>query len=369
MIYWASKTLSIMALSVLMAVTAPLIARAQEVVDTYYTATVEEVTPKPAEDGTPTDTVEVRLNREGQSSTTAFWSDAQDNPRTFAVKKDDKLIIRCTTIEGTETCEILSQVRLWPLVMLLALFATIIMAITRKQGVRSLAAMVLGGAVIMLVIVPLLLKGVSPLLVTIVGGVAILFPTIYLSHGFEAKSHIALVSIVVMVILIGLVSMGFTDWLNLMGTGSEEAMYLTSELNLRSILISAMILGALGVIDDLAVTQIEIVSELHHSNPKLSVASLIRRALHIGQSHIASVINTLFLAYAGVSLPLLLLIDQVGVPWWVAVQQEQIATEIMRTAVGTIGLILVVPLATYLAALVVHRRPEWFPLKPHHHHH
>lgn len=367
--YWVSKAKYLVVLGILLTAFVPLVSHAQEVIDVYYTATVEAVTPKPAEDGTPTDTVEVRLNREGHSSTTAFWSDAEDNPRTFVVKQGDKLIVRCTTIEGTETCEILSQVRLWPLVSLLALFATIIIVITRKQGVRSLAAMVLGGAVIMLVIVPLLLNGVSPLLVTIIGGVAILFPTIYLSHGFEAKSHIALVSIVVMVILIGLVSMAFTSWLQLMGTGSEEAMYLTSDLNLRSILISAMILGALGVIDDLAVTQIEIVSELHHSNPKLSIASLIGRALHIGQSHIASVINTLFLAYAGVSLPLLLLIRQVGVPWWVAIQQEQIATEIMRTAIGTIGLILVVPLATYLAALVVHRRPEWFPLKPHHHHH
>lgn len=354
--------------------------RAQEeapVLPTFYPVVVTDVTPynPPLEDGTlgnsDASVVTMRVNGTQDKGKTieALWSNNDQTTRNFKVKSGDKLIATCTTIENQESCSIVSQQRNTGLVLLLLLFIGATWAVTRTHGLRAILSMVIGLAVILFAIVPLIVRGYPPLIVTLLGGITIIVPTLYISHGYKMKSHIALGSIFTMTIVIGILSLIFSHTLQLMGMGSEEALYLSRDINLQSVLLSAILLGTLGVIDDLALTQISIINELYHSNPQLSAASLYRRAMKIGQDHISSVINTLFLAYAGVSLPLLILIQQSQLPAFVALQQEQIATEIMRTIVGTIGLILVVPLSSYITARVIVRYPHKFPAEAHHHHH
>ncbi|HEY1074325.1 MAG TPA: YibE/F family protein [Patescibacteria group bacterium] len=299
----------------------------------------------------------------------ALWSNNDQTTRNFDVHSGDTLIATCTLIDKQENCSIVSQQRSTGLILLVILFCIVTWAVTRIHGLRAILSMIIGLAVILFAIVPLIVKGYSPLMVTILGGIIIIVPSLYISHGYKMKSHIALGSIFAMTVVIGLLSLGFSHLLQLIGTGTEEALYLSRDINLQSVLLSAILLGTLGVIDDLALTQISIINELYHSNPSLSASSLYHRAMKIGQDHISSVINTLFLAYAGVSLPLLILIQQSELPAFVALQQEQIATEIMRTIIGTIGLILVVPLASYITAQLIIRKPEKFPAEAHHHSH
>jgi uncharacterized membrane protein len=343
----------------------------EKVTPTYYSGAVTKITPQEnaVDPSIPGDTVAVELKLQNGKTVTAPWSNNPEVSRSFIVKEGDKVVAMCTTVNNQESCDIMERQRTSGLVWLLAVFLAVIWFVTRKQGLRAAGTMILGLGVILFVIIPLILKGWSPLLVTVVGGIAILVPTIYLSHGFNTKSHIALGSILIAVLGIGILSLIFSNVLHLTGFTGEETNYLSQNINLRAVLLSAILLGALGVIDDIAMTQVSIVNELYHSNRNLSSLALFTRAMSVGQDHIASVINTLFLAYASVSLPLLILIAHNELPFFVALQQEPIATEIMRTLVGTIGLVLVVPLTTYIASQAISRYPERFPAEQHHHFH
>lgn len=342
-------------------------------VERYYKAQVSNIETDHTADEAQNDNIIVTLDvrngdKQGQQ-VTALWSGDIAQSRGFDVAKGDNLIVSCTTYEGQENCVIVERQRTAALIWLGVLFLAAVWGVTKKQGVKAVIAMGIGLAVILFVIVPLILKGVSPFLVTMVGGLVILVPSIYLSHGFTTKSHIALVSIVLAAVVIAVLSLIFSNAMQLTGYVSEESNYIDAAINLRAILLSGILLGALGVIDDIAVTQVAIVNELHHSNSRLSAFALFKRGIQVGKDHIGSVINTLFLAYAGVSLPLIILTQQNQLPFFVAINQEVVATEIMRTLVGTIGLILVVPLTTYIAAELITRYPHRFPAGEHHHVH
>lgn len=348
--------------------------RAQEVPTisepVYYKAKVTRITPTSTEG--QSDTVAVTLTiAEGTrtgNEVVAFWSNDQQRSRSFRITEGQSLIISCATVDTHENCDIMEQQRTKGLISLLILFLVVVWLVTKRNGLKAIGAMLIGLLVILFVIIPLILKGWPPLTITILAGAVILIPSIYLSHGFNTKSHIALIGIGVAVCVIGILSLLFSDALALMGSTGEETNYLNPAINLRAILLSAILLGALGVVDDIAMTQVSIVNELYHSNKKLTTGSLFIRAMEVGKDHVASVVNTLFLAYAGVSLPLLILMQQNDLPFWVAINYEPLATEVMRTVVGTIGLILVVPLTTYIAAQAITRYPEKFPAEAHHHH-
>lgn len=354
--------------------TVPLHAQeTQDFTQTYYRATVINLEEQiDEESGSAHSNVILKISDEPRTGevVSALWSNDTTTTRNFRVATGDNLIISCISQgEEEESCSIVSQQRTKPLVVLLGIFILVIWFITRQQGIRAILAMAIGLGIILWGIVPAIIAGYSPLLVSLLGGILIIVPTLYMSHGFRAKSHIALLSIAAMTLVIGVLAYVFSHSLQLIGMNSEETLYLERNIHLPQVLLGAIILGTLGAVDDLALTQISIVNELYHSNKSLSSTSLYQRAMRIGQDHIASVINTLFLAYVGVSLPLLLLMEQTQLPAFVAIQQEQVATEILRTAVGTIGLILVVPLATYLASLIITRSPHLFPTEDHHHSH
>lgn len=351
------------------------VAHAQQDEQFFYKAEVtkvETVTPEnPTEEPDGTVTVTVKLKNgayKGQTVVTS-WNNDTATSRIFQVAEDDNLIVACAMVSNELTCSIVDQQRSSGLLILLGVFLLTIWFVARKHGLMAFLSLIFGLFVIVSAMIPLILNGAPPLLVAILAGLIIIVPSIYLSHGFNAQSHIALASIGVATIIIAVLATVFSALLHLHGSIGEESLYIQENINLKSLLLGAIVLGAFGVIDDIAMTQVSIVNELHHSNKKLSAYALFKRAMQVGRDHIASVINTLFLAYIGVGLPLLVLLRQNDLPLMVAIQQEPLATEIMRTLVGTTGLILVVPLATYLAAQIITRRPELFPEKAHHHIH
>lgn len=287
------------------------------------------------------------------------WSKS-NNPRDPILKEGQKLVISCAQIENEEICNMAGFSRTGPIVFLLILFALIAVIIAGVKGLKAIITLLLSLGVIVLVIVPLILKGFSPFYLAMIGGSLILIPSVYLIHGFRLRSHIALGSIFVTIILVTVLGMVFAQWFHLTGFSGEEAMYINENINLYAIMIGGLILATLGVVDDVVITQISIVKELHDSSPELSSSKLFLKSLKIGRDHIYTIINTLFLVYAGTSLPILILANQNNTPFPIALQNESITTEILRTITGTIGLMLAMPLSAYIASIVIKKKPNLF---------
>ena len=183
----------------------------------------------------------------------------------------------------------------------------------------------------------------------------------YLSHGINLKSHIAFGSIIVTLTVVTLLSSFVLQISGMQGTGSEEAVFLqidpANKVNLQGLLLAGIVLGTLGILDDICIAQVSVIKELIQAKPSIQFKELLSRGLSIGKDHIASLVNTLILAYAGASLPLFLLFVQNNTrPWWVVLNDEMIAEEIVRTLSGSIGLVLAVPLTTLLAAVMLKRK-------------
>jgi uncharacterized membrane protein len=202
-------------------------------------------------------------------------------------------------------------------------------------------------------IVPAILGGRSPLTVALVGAVAIMIITLYLSHGYSPKTTAAVVGTAGALAITGLLAVIFVAAAQLTGFTSEEARLANLEvggLSLRGLLLAGIIIGGLGVLDDVTMSQSSTVFELRRANPAAGFGDLLRGGLNVGRDHIAATVNTLFLAYAGAALPLLILFV-VGIdPLPTVLTSEIVAVEIVRTLVGSIGLIAAVPLTTALAA-------------------
>jgi uncharacterized membrane protein len=212
--------------------------------------------------------------------------------------------------------------------------------------------------VLSLYIVPSILSGGNPMIVSILGAGVIAVITIYLSHGFNAHSHIALASMMGSLVVVSLLSALAVQAAQMVGLGSEEAYFLqfgeTANINLQGLLLGGIVLGTLGILDDICIAQISTVYQLKQANKDLGFHELYERGLKVGKDHVASLVNTLVLAYAGANLPLFLLfsINQ-SLPWWVTINNEVIAEEVLRTLVGSMGLVMAVPIATVLGAYVV----------------
>lgn len=253
-------------------------------------------------------------------------------------------------------------VRTTPLLLLAGAFAIAILAISRWKGFRSLLSLAFSLLIIIGYIIPHILAGEDPLAVSLIGSALLLGVTLYLTYGWTIKTHAAALGMIAALLLTGLFSNFFVTMARLNGTGDENAMFLIQFLqmgiNLRGLLLGGMIIGALGVMDDLVTTQASAVVELHEANPALSFRDLYRSAMRIGQDHVAATVNTLVLAYAGASLPLFLMFSLARGNYSYLVNFSFIAEEIVRTLVGSLGLIAAVPLTTVIAAgFVLRVRP------------
>jgi uncharacterized membrane protein len=246
-------------------------------------------------------------------------------------------------------------VRTPPLGWLLAAFVGLSLLISGWKGLRSLVAMATSLLIIIVYILPNILAGGDPILVSITGAFAILASTLYLVYGWTLKTHAAVLGTFTALVITGLLAAYFVNLTRLTGFGSEEAMFLSqaqATINLRGLVLGGILIGALGVLDDLVITQASVVFELRAANPSFDLRELFRRGMRIGQDHVAATVNTLVLAYAGAALPLLLLVTNAGENWANFVNREFVTEEIVRTLVGSLGLMSAVPFTTGLACLV-----------------
>lgn len=243
-----------------------------------------------------------------------------------------------------------------PMALLAGIFAVAVVVVGRMRGLFALVALVVSFGVLTLFILPAILQGSNPLVVAVVGASAIMLIALYMCHGLTARTSVAVLGTLVSLLLIGLLGSGFIDWAFLSGntddnTGLIHGLY--PDIDMSGLLLAGVIIGSLGVLDDVTVTQTSAVWELHHADPSMGPRALYRAAIRIGRDHIASVVNTLVLAYAGAALPLLLLFSIANSSMGSVANSELVAEEIVRTLVGSIGLVASVPVTTVLAALVV----------------
>jgi uncharacterized membrane protein len=246
-----------------------------------------------------------------------------------------------------------------PLLVLAGVFAVAVVALGGWRGATALAGLLATLLVLFLFVVPAILDGRDPLLISLVGSVAIAFAALYLSHGVDVKTTVALFGTLGGLLCAATFAVVFMGVAEITGFASEEALYLTAlgtNVDLRGLILGGMMIGALGAIDDMTVTQAAAVWELRASDPTMQRRRLLRSGMRIGRDHVASTVNTLVLAYAGASMPLLILFVLSDQPISTVANGEIVATEIVRTLVGSLGLIASVPITTWLAIHVVARR-------------
>ncbi|MCR6489269.1 YibE/F family protein [Amycolatopsis sp. OK19-0408] len=247
-----------------------------------------------------------------------------------------------------------------PLLVLAALFAIAVLVLGRWQGLAALVALALSFVVIALFILPAILAGENPLVVAIAGAGAIMFIALYLTHGLSARTSAAVLGTLVSLALIGVLSAIFSAAASLTGLDDSTSTLIGSlghGIDARGLLLAGVVIGALGVLDDVTVTQTSAVWELRRANPDLSWQELYRSGLRIGRDHVGSAVNTLVMAYAGAALPVLLYSSISGVGLGSLLGSEEIAQEIIRTLAGSVGIVAAVPVTTILAALIASREP------------
>ena len=272
----------------------------------------------------------------------------------------DRVIVSISkTPENVINAYFVDFVRTTPMLWLAGIFALAIVVISRWKGVGALLSMAFSLYVIIGYIIPHILIGEDPLRVSIIGSIILLGVTLYLTYGWTLKTHAAVLSMILVLILTGVLSALFVVFTKLNGTGDESVMFLVqlteNPINMRGLLLGGMIIGALGVLDDLVTTQASAVFELYHANPNFKFLALYNSAMRIGQDHVAATVNTLVLAYAGASLPMLLLFSLARGDYGYLVNYALVAEEIVRTLVGSLGLIAAVPLTTVIAILFAQR--------------
>jgi uncharacterized membrane protein len=243
-----------------------------------------------------------------------------------------------------------------PMLWLLGLFVVVVIAFGRWQGVRALIGLAASGAVLLAFLVPALLRDEPAVAVALAATVLIAFIALYLAHGVNTGTTVALAGTLAALAITSALAFGVAAATNLTGLadGRAQTLRVTAEaLDLRGLLVAGIVVGALGVLDDVTVSQVSIVSALRRANPGLSRRFLYREATKVGRDHVASTVNTLVLAYAGASLPLLLFFVQGDQPAGRLLTSELIAVEVVRMLVGSIGLVASVPITTALAAAVL----------------
>lgn len=259
---------------------------------------------------------------------------------------------------GGEVFYVVDFVRSGYLYILSIIFFLIVLVIGQVKGFKALLGLGISFVVIVKLILPQILQGRSPFLVSLLGGVIILAIIIYLTEGFKRKSHIAVLSVLISLFVTLILSIMFTNLCRLTGMSQEESAFLIGAadiaIDFKGLLLAGFIIGAIGVLDDIIVGQIEAVERIKEANSNLPAAKVFALAYKIGNTHLGAIINTLFLTYAGAALPLLLLFilsSNSGLNLERLINTELISTEIVRTLVGSIGVILSMPIATVLAAI------------------
>jgi len=265
------------------------------------------------------------------------------------------LIMTSHDLNGGIHYLIADHIRLIPIATIIGLFVLITLLIGRWQGLRALIGLILSGIVIAGFIVPQILALRNPVLVSLVGTAVLLTMTLYLIQGWNYTGHSALFGMLASLLITGLLSMLWTRFAFLTGFGSEETMFLQASgigVQMQGLLLAGMIIGAAGVLDDVVIAQSVAVFELSAVNNKLTQRELYQKGMKIGRTHLASMVNTLMLAYTSTALPLIILFFVYPEAWYLTINRELIAEEIIRAIVGSVALMLAVPMTTFVASSV-----------------
>ncbi len=277
-------------------------------------------------------------------------------------REGDRVLVDHTrTIEGQDFFAVTDYVRTSPLLWLSLVFVAATLLLSGWQGLRSVIGMGVSLLVIVGFIVPQILQGRNPIVIAILGSVVMMGISLYLVYGWKGKTHVAVAGLFTSLVLTGLLAIWFVGWTRLSGFGAEEAAFLQMagvQLDTRGLLLAGIIIGTLGALDDIAIGQSSAIFELSAANPRLEWKALFRHGMTIGRDHIAAMVNTLLLAYVGAALPLVLLFSVYTESLGITVNREIIAEEIVRTLVGSLGLLAGVPVTSLIAALVAQRSAD-----------
>jgi uncharacterized membrane protein len=275
----------------------------------------------------------------------------------FEYKTGDKLRIYSSAVgDDQPNFTIQGKVKRQALYILGAIFVVIVLVVGRKWGALSLLGLLISFLFIFKLSIPLILQGKNPVVVMLGTAFLIIPTTFYISHGFNKKTHAAALATFLSLSFTAFLAIYFVDLAHLTGFSSEEAGFVDiisgGKVNILSLLLAGMIIGALGILDDITIGQSSVVQQLQKSDPKIKRWPLFAKAMKVGQDHISSMVNTLVLVYAGSALPLLLLFFDSNKTFIDVIELELVAEEIIRMLVGSIGLVIAAPLATLLAVLL-----------------
>ena len=255
------------------------------------------------------------------------------------------------------------------LLILLVVFILAVIAMGRWKGVGSIISLCISMFIIFTYIIPHVLSGENPVTVSLIGSGILLGISLYLTYGWNLKTHASVISMILTLLITGALTALFVNLSRLTGYGDENTLYLIQlssvQINPQGLLLGGMIIGTLGILDDLVTSQSAAVVEIFGANPTLTFKQTFLRAIHIGQDHVAATVNTLVLAYTGASLPLLLVFTLVNGSFRYLLNTEMLAEEIVRTLVGSLGLVAAVPISTLIAAFIIvnqnrlNRLGEW----------
>jgi len=301
---------------------------------------------------------------EGEFLGTRVFMDFGKNqivPEDYVLSTGDEILVSVgvSLVDNTTDAYFIDFVRGRAILLIFAIFVVIAFLVGSWTGLRSLLGMLVGLGVIVLFIIPQIAGGANPVLISIIGSIIFLGLSLYLVYGWKAMTHAAVISMALALSITGLLSFLFIRLARLTGFGNEDMMFLMQQsqipIDMRGILLAGIIIGSLGVLDDLVVGQSSSVFQLHAANPALQFKELFARAMTIGRDHVSASVNTLVLAYAGESLPMLLLFSITNVNLGMAINVSNIAEEIVRAMAGTIELFISIPIATALACFWVTR--------------
>lgn len=260
------------------------------------------------------------------------------------------------TGQGAPAYVFVDFVRTLPIIFLAVLYAVVVIAVARWRGLRALIGLVGAYVVLVSFMLPGLVEGKPPLLLALVGSTVIMIGVLYFAHGFSARTSTALLGTMFGLAITALLAAWSTDAANLAGVGSHDAATLTNmsdNISISGIILCGLIISGLGVLNDVTITQSSAVWELWELAPETSARQLFASAMRIGRDHIASTVYTIAFAYAGAALPVLILVMLYERPLGDALTSAELSEEVIRTLVGSVGLVLAVPVTTLIAVLVV----------------
>lgn len=286
-----------------------------------------------------------------------------EQPPDSAIDTGDAIFVEILDLgDGSEQVVFYDFQRSSPMLMLAVIFCAAIIVLGGWRGLGAIAGLALSLLIIVVFTLPALLDGSNAVAVALATAGLIAFAALFLAHGRGPATAVALLSTFASLALTAVLAWAFVAMSNFTGLGDENVGYLSAlgiEIDPRGLLLAGIVIGSLGVLDDVTVTQVSAVWELNRVKPDAGFVDLYRSALRIGRDHISSTVNTLFLAYAGAALPLLLLFSQADQQVTSIATREIVAVEIVRALVGSIGLVASVPISTALAAKVLTaRHPE-----------